>query len=431
MKLTYRFKIKENKSLNKLSKISKELYNQANYIVRQEFINNKKYLNYYSIDKIMKETKNLESKINYKLLPAQSSQQILRLLDKNWKSFFKSIKDWVKNKGKYSGRPNLPSYIKKEKHLLILTNQNSEIINNRIKNKKFNINIRIPKYKIKDKDGNISFKDFTNFHQIRILPRNNYYVCEIVYEESTILNCVDKNKILSIDLGINNLITMVTNFNEKPIIVNGRILKSINQWYNKKIGKLKSIRTNGKDVRKDKEYFKNTKQIIKLTEYRNDTINDYLNKISKFVVDYCVKKGIGVICVGELKGLKTSIKLCKRQNQQITQIPLNTLKNKLKYKAELNNIEVRIENEAYTSKCDALGLEEIKKHETYLGQRICRGLFKSVRGLINADVNGALNILRKVIGDGFISLLDRAILFNPIKIREFHPNSLKQFLLKC
>jgi len=144
-----------------------------------------------------------------------------------------------------------------------------------------------------------------------------------------------------------------------------------------------------------------------------------------------VANGIGTICVGELYGLKTSIKLSKRQNQQIVQIPLNTLKQKIKYKCELKGIQYKEVKEQYTSLCDALVLETIQKHETYQGKRIKRGLFQSSIGkLINADINGALNILRKVIGDGFIqNLIDSRILYNPLKIRDLNPNSLKMFIM--
>ncbi|HOD90038.1 MAG TPA: transposase, partial [archaeon] len=144
MKLTYVFRLKNNKQIDKLTKISKDLYNQANYVVRQEFINNGKYINYFEINEIMKNTTNKEGNINYKLLPAQTSQQILKQLDKNWVSFFRSIKDWQKNKSKYKGRPSLPKYIKKDKHLLIFSKQNIMLKNNRLKNRKFGINIKLP-----------------------------------------------------------------------------------------------------------------------------------------------------------------------------------------------------------------------------------------------------------------------------------------------
>ncbi len=425
MKLTYVFRLKNNKQIDKLTKISKDLYNQANYVVRQEFINNGKYINYFEINEIMKNTTNKEGNINYKLLPAQTSQQILKQLDKNWVSFFRSIKDWQKNKSKYKGRPSLPKYIKKDKHLLIFSKQNIMLKNNRLKNRKFGINIKLPQ-----KD----YKDFSNFLLVRIIPKHSQYNVEIVYDEVIKNHNLDSNKYLSIDLGINNLVTAISNDKSiKPLIIDGKPLKAINQLYNKKISKLKSIRTNGHNVqnKEEKKYFKQTKRIERLTMQRNDKINDYLHKTSNNIVKYAVANGIGTICVGELYGLKTSIKLSKRQNQQIVQIPLNTLKQKIKYKCELKGIQYKEVKEQYTSLCDALVLETIQKHETYQGKRIKRGLFQSSIGkLINADINGALNILRKVIGDGFIqNLIDSRILYNPLKIRDLNPNSLKMFIM--
>ncbi len=425
MKLTYRYRSKNNKQIDKLTKISKDLYNQANYVVRQEFINNGKYLNYFEINKIMKTTTNKEGTINYRLLPAQTSQQILKQLDKNWVSFFRAIKDWKKNKSKYRGRPSLPKYIRKDKHLLIFPNQSIILKNNRLKNRKFGINIKLPQ-----KD----YKDFSNFLQVRIIPNHSLYDVEIVYNEPIKNHGLDSNKYLSIDLGINNLVTAISNDkNIKPLIIDGRPLKAINQLYNKKISKLKSIRTNGHNVQNkdEKKYFKQTKRIERITMQRNDKINDYLHKTSNIIVKYAVANGISTICVGELYGLKTSIKLSKCQNQQIVQIPLNNLKQKIKYKCELNGIQYKEVKEHYTSLCDALALETIQKHKRYQGKRIKRGLFQSSIGkLINADINGALNILRNVVGDGFIqNLIDSGILYNPLKIRNLDPSSLKMFII--
>lgn len=418
MKLVYSFQHKGNESISELCRNSKNLYNQANYIVRQEFIKKDEYVKYGEMDKVMKNVMNLDGELNYRKLPAQSAQQILRLLDKNWKSFFKSIDDWIINEHKYKGEPSIPGYIRNDEYIAILTNQLCKIKNNRIRMKKFNINIRVPKY-----EG----KDFTRFQQVRIIPKQGFYNIEIVYEQEPIKADVDSNKVLAIDLGINNFITMVDTEGNKPVIINGRPLKSVNQLFNKKTAKLRSIYTNGKT-----NCTGSTKQITNLTNKRNNQINDYLHKVSDLVVSYAIKKGIGTVCIGELNGLKSSIKLGKRQNQQIVQIPLARFKQKLEYKCKLVGIVFKTRNEAYTSKCDALGLEAIKKHTKYMGKRIKRGLFRSSRGLLNADVNGALNILRKVIGDtSFMKLIDSRTWFCPVRIREINPISFKQFLVGC
>lgn len=421
MQLSYGFKTNCNKHLDKLSSNSKNLYNQANYIVRNNFIVNNNYLNYYDMCKQMRNVKNLEGQINYKTLPAQTSQQILKQLDSNWLSYFRSIKDYKINPNKYRGIPHMPGYIKNKKNILILTNQQVKIKKNKISIKKYNIFIKIPRYKD---------KTFEKFNQIRILPRKKHYVVEIIYEQEIIDNKLDKSKILSIDLGVNNLLSCTTNDENKPFIINGRGMKSINQLYNKRLGKLKSIRSNGHDSKSI--YSKTTNRMNSIYEYRNDYIQDKMHQVSKFIINYCISKNIGRICVGELTGIKTSSKLSKSNNQQFQQLPIQLLKQKLKYKCELNSIEYIEVDESYTSKCSALDLEPIMKHEEYIGNREKRGLFVSKKfGLINADINGSLNIMRKVLGDKeFSPLVNSRIWYNPVKIREINPHSFEQFLLK-
>jgi len=188
---------------------------------------------------------------------------------------FRAIKDWKKNKSKYRGRPSLPKYIRKDKHLLIFPNQSIILKNNRLKNRKFGINIKLPQ-----KD----YKDFSNFLQVRIIPNHSLYDVEIVYNEPIKNHGLDSNKYLSIDLGINNLVTAISNDkNIKPLIIDGRPLKAINQLYNKKISKLKSIRTNGHNVqnKEEKKYFKQTKRIEILEDK---------NKISKLADGIQLKK---------------------------------------------------------------------------------------------------------------------------------------------
>ena len=426
MRLTYKFRLKQkcNKKLIELMTISKNLYNQANYIVRQEFIFNHKYLDYNEIEKMMKDSPNLEGSINYKLLPAQTSQQILKLLDKNWISFFKAIEDWKINPKKYKAKPNIPYYNKENKFLLIFTNQNLRLKNQKLKSKSFKINIKLPQKDIINEN---------NYQQTRIIEKNCALFCEVIYNKIEELKNINKNNVLSIDLGINNFITAVTNINKRPVIINGRPLKSYNQFYNKQKARLKSIINKGKNVKlkKDKKYFKETKRMNRIELNRNLFINNFQHRTSKFIIDYCIKNRIGKICVGELNGLKTSISTGKRLNQQIVQIPFWIFKQKLKYKCQLYGIEYQEVDECYTSKCDALGLEPICKHEQYFGKRIKRGLFQSIKGLINADVNGALNILRKVIGDSFIHLINSRVMLHPIMIKNpFDSDSYKWFLLK-
>jgi putative transposase len=429
MRLTYKFRYyPQLNHLRKLCQISKNLYNQANYLVIQELEQTNKWLRYLELNQQLK-----DSSINYRLLKAQTSQQILKVVDKNWSSYFKAIKDWKQNPNKYRGKPNPPRYKPKAGHFLLLfTNQNSQIQAN-----KSQIILTMSKtFKAKYPDLKDPIKipipthhtrviNFDDYQQIRVLPRKRYFEIEVIYTVTSVNSALDDCAYLGIDLGLNNLVTMVENQNKAPVIISGKIIKSINQAWNKNKAQLTSI--------KDKQ--KNKKSIVKLADMtinRNTTITDYLHKASRFIIAYCLHNKIGNICLGELKDIKDGIQLGKKTNQNFVNIPLKRLKQMLKYKADLVGIQVHEINEAYTSKCSALDLEPIHKHTQYLGKRCTRGLFQSLNGSINADVNGALNILRKVIGDGFIQSLANSgcLWFQPVRIRDLFQTSYKQFYAK-
>ena len=412
MQLVYQFNIKENKIIKDWCIASNNLYNQALYVVKQEFEKTGKFLGFYQIDKIMKKTCNLDGEINYYNLKAQTAQQVLKLLEKNWKSYFKSIKDWKKNPSKYKGMPKPPKFKKSgEQNIIIFTNQNSKIKDNTIVLSK-DFKISIPEYK---------GKNFKEYNQVRILPKPNGYKVEIVYNQKEFNVNLDKSKYTSIDLGLDNLATLIST-ETKPIIFSGKILKSYNQRYNKIKSKLCSI----KDKMKIKKY---TKKLNKIEENRENLINDYLHKVSKGIVTYCIENKIGTLIVGKNKAWKDSMNLGKRTNQKFIQIPHSRLISYLKYKCELVGINFVETEESYTSKVDHLAFEEMKHQENYLGKRIKRGLFQSSTGkLLNADVNGALGILRKVVGDSEIfQIINRGLLFNPVKIRNVFSISLQNF----
>jgi len=420
MRLVYKFRHPKNTHLDLLCYISKKLYNQANFYVRQDFFNLENWLRYQDLNFILKNTK------NYRLLKSQTSQQILKILDKNWKSFFNSLKEWRKNRNRFNGIPKPPKYKSNNKNFLIFTNQNSKIENNKIiltMSKRFKetytqfkkpIEINIPQYKN---------KNFEKYQQIRILPRYKFYEIEIIYENSIKKSKLNKELYLSIDFGLNNLITTVENRVAKPIIISGKIIKSINRQWNKRKAKLYSI--------KDKQKLKWTTQLNCINVNRNSVINDYLHKTANLLTEYCLKNKIGNICLGKLKDIKRNIRMGKKNNQNFVNIPIQKLKQMIKYKAELLGIKIYELDESYTSKCSSLDLESIKKHRKYIGRRIKRGLFKGSNYILNADVNGALNILRKVVGDDFIrNLSDRGCWFQPVRIRDVFQTSHEQFLLK-
>ncbi len=420
MKLVYKFRHPKIVHLDLLCSISKKLYNQANWYVRQDFFHLENWLRYQDLNFI------LQHSDNYKLLKAQTSQQILKTIDKNWKSFFNAIKERRKNRNKFNGRPKPPKYKKENSYFLIFTNQNSKITNNKLiltmsklfketyPNFKKPIEISIPHYKN---------KNFEAYQQIRILPRKNFYEIEIVYKKEVKKSKLDTKKYLSIDLGLNNLITAVENRNIKPIIVSGRVLKSINRQWNKQKARLYST--------KDKQNLKWTNRLDSITINRNSVITDYLHKTAQFVVGYCLKNQIGHICLGNLDNIKQNIRMGRRNNQNFVNIPIQKLKQMITYKAQLVGIQIHEVNESYTSKCSSLDLEPVQKHKNYVGKRAKRGLFRGSNYLLNADVNGALNILRKVVGDGFIrNLSDRGCWFQPVRIRDVFQTSHQHSLLK-
>ena len=380
---------------DEITYLSKNLYNYVNYQFRQIFI--KLGVIPSAFDVINSLTK--EKQIDYISLPAQTNQQVIKLIEKNWKSFFRAIKDYKKNPKKYKSCPKIPGYKKKNgRNIVIFTNQQVRLKDNYIHfPKKANIT------PIKTKVDNI--------RQVRIIPQSSCYIVEIVYEKEVKNANLDENLYLSIDLGLNNLATCIDNSGNRPFIINGKILKSMNQYYNKKKAYLQSLL--GKNKR-------NSKRINNLSHKRNCKINDQLHKISKFIVDYCENHKIKNIVIGNNKNWKQNIKIGKRNNQNFVQIPHSKLINMIAYKAEEIGVKVIIVEESYTSKCSALNLEKICKHKNYLGKRIKRGLFQSSNNLINADVNGAMNILRKVTGDLIVkSIISTGLVFRPLTINIF------------
>jgi putative transposase len=315
----------------------------------------------------------------YKNLPAQTAQQILKLLDRNWRSFFKVIKDWSKNKDKYLGRPRLPKYKKKDgRAIAIFTNQQCKIKSGYLV---------FPKTKVK-----LKTRIQDDLREVRIIPKNSIYVVELVYEKAVVTETREPKRIAGIDLGLDNFVTLVNNIGIKPIVVNGKVIKSINQYYNKKRAELMSfVGDRG-----------NSRRIEKLTLKRNNKIKDYTHKVSSFIVNWCKEHNIDTIVIGYNAGWKQEINIGKANNQNFVSIPCYQFINKLKYKCEEAGINLLLVDESYTSGCSFLDKEVICKENYNKQRRIKRGLFRSNTGiLINADVNGAYNIIKKVFPNAF------------------------------
>ena len=356
-------------TLDNLCSLSKNLYNSTLYTIRQHYFNTKQYLNKFEL--INQFTKNNQK--DYIALPRKVSQQIIYQVDQNFKSFFNSLKS-----NKINHKISLPKYLDKNgKFEVIYTNQA--------------ISSKLLKQNILQLSG---LKEFNlpiihnNVKQVKLIHKGNHIVIDILYEQKE-KEYKNNNRYCSIDLGINNLCTIGSNI-IKSIIINGKPLKSINQYYNKKLAQLKSEQ----DLRKNKQY--NKKKIQRLTFKRNNKINDYLHKSSRYIVNHLVSNNITNLVIGLNKEWKQETNIGRVNNQNFVQIPHTKLIEQLKYKCQLEGIKVIVREESYTSKCSFIDNEEICKHESYLGKRIYRGLFKTKENkIINADLNGALNILRK------------------------------------
>jgi len=374
MRLTEQIQIKKTAHLSYLCHLSKNLYNVANYYVRQEFFYLGDWLRYYDLWYMLRDKK------EYQELPSQTSQQILRLVDKNWKSFFKSLKKWRVKPGKYQGRPRPPKYKKKNgEFTLIFTNQQCRIKANYLL---FPEKVAISPIKTRIEN---------QLHQVRLVPKGLCYVVEIIYKKDVKNLKVDKTRILGIDLGLANIVTMVNNAGLQPVIIKGGIAKSTNQFYNKKLARYRS----GKD--KQGIAFE-TRRIQKLTQTRNNKINDQFHKISRKIINYCIDNNFGTIIIGYNRSWKQKVNMGRRNNQKFVQLPYFKLISQIQYKSKLVGIDVILEKESYTSKCSFLDNESIQKHKNYAGKRINRGLFRSKKGIIiNADVNAGYNIIKKVI----------------------------------
>ena len=387
------------KELEHLCHLAKNLYNAGLYVIKQQYEKDKTYLNYYDIDKKFK----LENNVDYRAIQAAQAQQVLRMLDNTYSSFFASIKSEKVPKA----RP--PKYLAKDgKYTLVCTAVG-------LSQKKLHQNIICPgKTKLNIRFSNINPN---KIQQVRFIPKTNYIVMEIVYKVDEKQLKDDNSKYLSIDLGLKNLATCTTNV-EKPFIINGRPICSMNQFYNKEKTKIQ-----GELEKKNKK--KSSKKLQNLTLKRNNKVKDYLHKSSRKIIDYVVDRQINTIIIGKNDCWKQDINLGKKNNQNFVQIPHSQFVSMLQYKAKLEGINIILTEESYTSKCSFLDKEEICKHEEYVGKRTTTKLFQTKTGLkLNADVNGSLNIMRKglkklnasddVLYDS--RPVSRGLVVNPVKI---------------
>ena len=383
---------------------SKNLYNRALYVYRQAFtgkhdnipefkdiIKHDKFIASFALVNRLNELKDVDF---CSMMKKNGAQQIVFQVDKSMKSWFASLKAYKKDSSKFRGRPRIPSYKKKnELNCLIYTTADAKL----------------------QKDGTINLRrdiklpihtNLKNFQQIRLVPKTGYFQVEIIYNKEINETNLDKTRAIGIDLGLNNLMAITSNIGNISNLVNGRPLKSINQYYNKKKAHLMSLLEKGK--------LKSSKRLRRLEMKRMMKIKDYLHKTSRRVVELMEQNNIGTCFIGHNKDWKQEVEMGKKNNQNFVSIPYSLLINMLRYKLEEKGGQLIELNESYTSKCSFLDNEEICKHETYKGKRVKRGLFlSSNKKALNADINGSLNILKR--GIGFSFKVENEI-FRPTKI---------------
>ena len=402
MKLVEQHIIKSNnvlyKDLDNLCFLSKNLYNQALYRIRQQFFEDKSFKNYYEVNKELHD----ENQVDYRALPANSSQETLKLVNQNYSSFFKSLQKHIKG-------VKIPRYLDKTKGRQIVVYNHMTLPSNLLEKGI----IKLPK-------TNIQFKTKQkNIRQVRIVPKNNYIVIEVIYEATIKELLKDNKRYMSIDLGIDNLASCSSNVT-KSFIINGKSVKSINQYYNKKKAVLQS-------ELKLKQNKNTSKHLQNLTLKRNNKIKDYFHKASRYIVNQLVNQSINTLIIGKNDGWKQETNIGNVNNQNFTQIPHQMFINQLKYKCQLEGINVIEQEESYTSKVSFFDNDFIPTYQVNgelfksSGKRIKRGLFRASSGLVlNADINGSLNIMRKYLNevcDEIISPANRGLVMNPVKIQ--------------
>lgn len=373
----------EYETLRQMCHIAKNLYNQTLYNIRQHFFQYGSYLRYEENYHLLKEHE------NYKLLNSNMAQQIIKKAHSNFETFFSLLKQ---AKEKNLPRPSIPKYLEKDELYplhIVMFNVKDGVFTMPLSaegKKQFpKITIKVPKI-IKDLD----------VKEIKIVPiaKGKWFEVQYIYKiKEKEKEYTQPKKALGIDIGIDNLATC-TDTDGNSFIIDGRKLKSINQWFNKELSRIKSVYA--------KQGIKTiTKRLAVLQEKRKNQIKDYMHKTAKMVIEYCLKNNIDCVVVGDNSSIYDAPNLGKRNNQNMVFLPLGYLRELIEHKCQKYGIQYIEVEEAYTSKASALDKDLLPKHYekvevVFSGKRIKRGLYLTKDGkLINADVNGSLNILRK------------------------------------
>ena len=374
---------------------SKNMYNYGNYIVRQEFIGTSKEkeqglresANWIQYNKLFEMVKDSEP---YEELGSNVGQATLRKLDKAWKSFFESIKDYSKHPDKYLSRPKMPGYLPKEngRYECDLDNNKFKVINGYVYFCWKPLKVMNNTFMTKIPEG-------TKLIQLRFVPKNGEYIMEVVYQIDVPDIEEKAERIASIDLGVDNLMTITTNCGVKPLVINGKPLKSINQYYNKKISEMRS-------ELKKRHNTDWSKEMQRFTIKRNNKVDDYIQKATKMVIDFCKENNIDTLVCGYNSGWKQESDMSKKVNQKFISILHSSIVWRLSYKCKAEGILFKTPEESFTSGTSFLDGEEPIKENYDKSRRVHRGLFVTKKGEeINADVNGSYQIMKKAFPNAF------------------------------
>ena len=362
---------------------SKNLYNSALYLTRQAFIHEGRRVTYEDLARDMK------TSAEYRALPAKAAQWVLKQVALAWKSYFAACAAWEANPARFLGHPKLPKYLdKRGRNLLTYTEQ---AISRSPKNRGYVVPSGL--------DIQIETRR-TAIDQVRIVPHASHYTVEVIYKCPVTPANIDPTRIAAIDIGLNNLAAVTANQpGIVPLLVNGRPVKAINQWYNKRRAQLQAKLPAGVFI---------SRQLDILADKRARQITAYLHVASRRVVDWLVGQRIGALVIGKNDRWKQAIGLGKRTNQNFVFVPHARFIEMLTYKAELVGIQVQITEESYTSQASFLDGDPLPVYDAanptpvFSGRRVKRGLYRAADGRrINADVNGAYNIMRKVVPNAF------------------------------
>lgn len=378
MQLTETHQIRPNHKLysicDELCFKSKNLYNAALFEFRQSFFDKElDTLTWQNINRIF----NQSSQFDYRELPSKVSNTVLKKLGNNLSSFWSLVK-----KADYNKKVSLPKYLHKTDGRFIVEFNKQTFSNKRDEDNnliicKSSLDLRIP-------------TKVETPQQVRIIPKVGCYVIEVIYEIKE--NKLKQNqRVAAIDLGLNNLATVVTNDGDNPILISGRKIKSINQYYNKMTSKKKTLLPYNVFT---------SKSLDRLWLKRNNKISYEIHKITKYLANYFDERDVSIVVIGNNSGWKNGINIGRRNNQNFVNIPYAKFINQLTYKCQLLGITVITREESYTSKASFLDYDEIPNYKDeaipkFSGKRIKRGAYKSMTRIINADVNGAYNTMVK------------------------------------